>query len=129
MVDVTDRRTDELGLLARWRYVLRTTNPPEGKVDVVSKWLVLTRAAVLPMTVTAGAIAGLLAVHQRGFDWGWYLLALVGIVLAHAAHNLMHDLFDLAVGLDTEDSPPGLEAPHPALPGIISRAGLVVASL
>jgi hypothetical protein len=58
MVEVTSRPTRELGLLARWRYVLRTTNPPEGKVDVVSKWLVLTRAAVLPMTITANAITG-----------------------------------------------------------------------
>ena len=46
MVDVS-RPTQDLGLIARWRYVLRTTNPPEGRVDIVSKWLVLTRAAVL----------------------------------------------------------------------------------
>jgi 1,4-dihydroxy-2-naphthoate octaprenyltransferase len=129
MVDVTDRSTHELGLLARWRYVLRTTNPPEGKVDVVSKWLVLTRAAVLPMTITAGAIAGLLAVHQPGFEWGWYLLALLGIVLAHAANNLMNDLFDLEVGLDTEEYPRGLYAPHPVLSGMISRKGLAAAAL
>jgi len=128
MVDVTSRPA-ELGLLARWRYVLRTTNPPEGKVDIVSKWLVLTRAAVLPMTVTAGAIAGLLAVRQPGFEWGWYLLALLGIVLAHAANNLMNDLFDLEVGLDSDQYPRGLYAPHPVLSGMISRRGLAVASL
>lgn len=129
MVDVTRRPTRDLGLLARWRYVLRTTNPPEGKVDVVSKWLVLTRAAVLPMTITAGAIAGLLAVRQPGFEWGWYLLALLGIVLAHAANNLMNDLFDLDVGLDTDQYPRGLYAPHPVLSGMISRKGLAVAAL
>jgi len=129
MVDVTNQPVEELGLLARWRYVLRTTNPPAGKVDVVSKWLVLTRAAVLPMTITAGAIAGLLAVHQRGFEWGWYLLALLGIVLAHAANNLMNDLFDLEVGLDTVEYPRGLYAPHPVLSGMISRKGLGVAAL
>src|SRR4051812_23109664 len=129
MVEVTSGPTHDLGLLARWRYVLRTTNPPEGRVDVVSKWLVLTRAAVLPMTVTAGAIAGLLAVRQPDFEWGWYLLALVGIVLAHAANNLMNDLFDLEVGLDSDQYPRGLYAPHPVLSGMISRRGLAVASL
>src|SRR5437899_546886 len=128
MVDVTSR-SDDLGLLARWRYVLRTTNPPEGKVDIVSRWLVLTRAAVLPMTVTAGAIAGLLAVRQPDFEWGWYLLALVGIVLAHAANNLMNDLFDLEVGLDSDQYPRGLYAPHPVLSGMITRRGLAVAAL
>jgi 1,4-dihydroxy-2-naphthoate octaprenyltransferase len=129
MVEVSPAPTRELGLLARWRYVLRTTNPPEGRVDVVSKWLVLTRAAVLPMTVTAGAIAGLLAVRDPDFEWGWYLLALLGIVLAHAANNLMNDLFDLEVGLDSEEYPRGLYAPHPVLSGMISRKGLAVASL
>jgi 1,4-dihydroxy-2-naphthoate octaprenyltransferase len=128
MVEVSSRPT-ELGLLARWRFVLRTTNPPEGKVDVVSKWLVLTRAAVLPMTITAGAIAGLLAVRHPDFEWGWYLLALLGIVLAHAANNLMNDLFDLEVGLDSEEYPRGLYAPHPVLSGMISRKGLAAASL
>ena len=129
MVEISHRPTQELGLLARWRYVLRTTNLPEGRVDIVSKWLVLTRAAVLPMTVTAGAIAGLLAVHQRGFNWGWYALALLGIVLAHAANNLMNDLFDLKVGLDSEEYPRGLYAPHPVLSGMISRKGLALASV
>ena len=129
MVEVSPPPTRELGLLARWRYVLRTTNPPEGRVDIVSKWLVLTRAAVLPMTVTAGAIAGLLAVRQPGFSWGWYLLALLGIILAHAANNLMNDLFDLEVGLDSEEYPRGLYAPHPVLSGMISRKGLAAASL
>jgi 1,4-dihydroxy-2-naphthoate octaprenyltransferase len=119
----------QLGLLARWRYVLRTTNPPPGRVDVVSKWLVLTRAAVLPMTITAGAVAGLLAVHQKGFDSRWFALALIGIVLAHAANNLMNDLFDLDVGLDTKDYPRGLYAPHPVLSGMITRKGLASAAL
>jgi 1,4-dihydroxy-2-naphthoate octaprenyltransferase len=117
------------GLLARWRYVLRTTNPPEGRIDPVSRWLVLTRAAVLPMTITAGAIAGLLAVHHKGFDSRLYALALVGIVLAHAANNLMNDLFDLEVGLDTDQYPRGLYAPHPVLSGMISRRGLATAAL
>src|SRR3954470_19667704 len=129
MVDVERRTTGELGLLARWRYVLRTTNPPEGRVDVVSRWLVLTRAAVLPMTITAGAIAGLLAVRNPEFEWGWYLLALLGIVLAHAANNLMNDLFDLEVGLDSIEYPRGLYAPHPVLSGMITRKGLATASL
>ena len=45
----------EQGVLANWREVLRTGNPPRGRLDPVSRWLVLTRAAVLPMTVTAAA--------------------------------------------------------------------------
>jgi 1,4-dihydroxy-2-naphthoate octaprenyltransferase len=114
---------------AAWREVLRTTNPPEGHLDPVSKWLVLTRAAVLPMTLTAGAVAGLLAVHRRGFNAGWLALAIVGITLAHVANNLMNDLFDVEVGSDTASYPRALYAPHPILSGMISRRGLATAAL
>ncbi len=116
-------------LLSRWKEVLTTSNPPAGHLDPVSKWLVLTRAAVLPMTVTAGAVAGLLALNQVGFRPGLYLIALLGIVLAHLANNLMNDLFDLEVGADTSSYPRALYAPHPVLSGMISRRGLGVAAL
>jgi 1,4-dihydroxy-2-naphthoate octaprenyltransferase len=119
----------EPGLLHKWRQVLRTVNPPEGRLDPVSRWLVLTRAAVLPMTVTAGIVAGLLAVRQDGFNWGWFGLAFVGIVLAHVSNNLMNDLFDTEVGLDTDGYPRALYAPHPILSGMISRKGLAAAAL
>jgi hypothetical protein len=42
------------GRLARWRHALSTVNPPAGELDQVSRWLVITRARVLPMTLTAG---------------------------------------------------------------------------
>src|SRR5437588_3016175 len=116
-------------LLANWRYVLATTNPPKGDIDPVSRWLVLTRAAVLPMTLTAALIAGLLGVNERGFDWGLFVLASVGILLAHMANNLMNDLFDLDVGTDTGSYPRALYAPHPVLSGMITRSRLTVAAL
>ena len=63
-------RTPRSGVFHNWRYVLATTNPPPGRMDPVSKWLYLTRAGVLPMTLVAGAVAGLLAVY-RGDDVSW----------------------------------------------------------
>ena len=129
MSDVGAGVVSEQGLLSRWREVMRTTNPPAGRLDPVSKWLVLTRAAVLPMTLTAGLVAGLLAVRKPGFSWGWYLLALLGILLAHVSNNLMNDLFDAEVGADTAEYPRALYAPHPILSGLISRRGLAGASL
>ena len=125
MVDLTRSPS----LLARWRHVLRTTNPPEGEMDFVSRWLVLTRAAVLPMTLTAGAVAGLLAVGEDGFSWPLYLLAMAGITLAHVSNNLMNDLFDVEVGSDTASYPRALYAPHPVLSGMISRRKLATAAL
>ena len=117
-------------LLARWRYALRTVNPPPAAgLDPVTRWLVLTRAGVLPMTITAGVVAGLLAVRHPDFAWHWWLVSFVGIVLAHVSNNLMNDLFDTDTGLDTESYPRALYAPHPILSGLITRRGLATATL
>jgi 1,4-dihydroxy-2-naphthoate octaprenyltransferase len=115
--------------LARWRHALSTINPPEGELDGVSRWLVITRAGVLPMTLTAGAIAGLLAVRHPHFAAGWFVLAFAGIVLAHVSNNLLNDLFDTDTGLDTGDYPRALYAPHPILSGMTTRAGLLKAAV
>ena len=86
------------GRLASWQYALTTTNPPKGvpieELDGVTRWLVVTRAAVLPMTLGAGLVAGLLAIGADGFSWFDLVLAVVGIVAAHLSNNLMNDLFD-----------------------------------
>ena len=134
MADITagqdTTRPSQRGIFHNWRYVLATTNPPPGRLDPVSKWLYLTRAGVLPMTLVAAAVAGLLAVY-RGDDvsWGWYALSAAGIVLAHMANNLMNDLFDLGVGTDREEYPRNLYSPHPVLSGVISRKGLAACAL
>jgi 1,4-dihydroxy-2-naphthoate octaprenyltransferase len=117
-----------VGRLRRWRHALSTVNPP-AELDPVSRWLVITRAGVLPMTLTAGAVAGLLAVRHHGFAAGWFALAFVGIVLAHVSNNLLNDLFDTDTGLDTGDYPRALYAPHPILSGMIDRSGLVRAAV
>src|SRR5260221_6235135 len=105
----------------RWRYVLATTNPPEGRLDPVSKWLYLTRAGVLPMTLTSAAVAGFVAAYREAsVRWGYFVLAAAGIVLAHMANNLMNDLFDVKVGTDTADYPRNLYSPHPVLSGVIT---------
>jgi 1,4-dihydroxy-2-naphthoate octaprenyltransferase len=109
---------------------LRTTNPPpDGPIDTVTRWIVITRAAVLPMTLGAGLVAALLAVGKRGLDWRWLVLAVVGIILAHTANNLMNDLFDTQVGTDSATYPRALYAPHPVLSGLVSRRTLIVAIL
>lgn len=133
---MTDQQIDErsapkehAGLLTNWRSVMTTGNPPEGvEIDPVSRWLILTRAAVQPMTITAAAIAGLIAVGVEGFNLFYLLLSSIGVVLAHAANNLMNDLFDMDVGADTRNYPRALYAPHPVISGMITRRGLLVAA-
>ncbi len=118
------------GLVQKWLWVLATTNPPEGHMDPVSKWLFLTRAGVIPMTLVSAISAGLLAVFRGdSVQWGWFALSAFGLVLAHMANNLMNDLFDLQVGTDHEDYPRNLYSPHPVLSGVISKKGLMITAL
>ena len=117
--------------MAAWRYAFRTTNPPEqGVVDGVTRWLVVTRAGVLPMTLTSGLIAVLLAaVADTRVDWLNVTLAVVGIVVAHLANNLMNDLADTEAGNDTADYPRALYAPHPILAGLVTKRQMLVGVL
>ncbi|HET8683142.1 MAG TPA: prenyltransferase [Micromonosporaceae bacterium] len=121
--------------LAAWRHAFRTTNPPEqGVVDQVTRWLVVTRAGVLPMTLTSGLVAVLLAAAgagagRVGVDWLNVTLAVAGIVIAHIANNMMNDLADTEVGTDTASYPRALYAPHPILTGLVSKRQLVLGIL
>ena len=121
-----------------WKTAYNTANLPEGMTappDAVSKWLVITRAAVFSMTVTSGLIGGLLAVGAAQLtgevtvNWGLLALAIVGLVLAHAANNMINDYFDLEGGVDTDDYVRALYAPHPILSGWVTKRQLGTAIL
>jgi 1,4-dihydroxy-2-naphthoate octaprenyltransferase len=118
-------------MLDNWRAVLTTQNlPADGAMDPVSKWLLITRASVFPMTLTSAAIGGLLAVAGPTPvepDWVLFALAMIGLVLAHAANNMINDWFDLSGGVDSSDYVRGQYAPHPILSGLTTKAGLVTA--
>jgi 1,4-dihydroxy-2-naphthoate octaprenyltransferase len=113
-----------------WLYALTTTNPPPAAgndIDGVTRWLVVTRAAVLPMTLFAGLVGGLLAVRAPGFNTLDLVLAIAGIVLAHLNNNLTNDLFDTSVGTDQESYPRALYAPHPLLSNLVTARQLYAA--
>ena len=114
-----------------WAEVLRTQNlAPEREMDRVSRWLLITRASVLPMTLTSGVIGGLLALAgptPAPFHPLYFTEALVGLLLAHAANNMINDWFDLAGGVDSASYVRGQYAPHPILSGLVSKQGLLAA--
>lgn len=94
-------------------------------MDGVSRWLIMTRAAAIPMTLTSGLIGGLLAVRAANPTWVYFALCLAGLLVAHACNNLINDYFDLESGVDTSSAPRALYSPHPILAGWTTRAGLV----
>ncbi len=119
-----------MSLPKRWLYVLATTNPPEGDLDPITKWLWITRAGVLPMTLVSAGLAGLLAVFMdESVNWLYFAAAAFGLVLSHMANNIMNDLFDLEVGTDTADYPRNLYSPHPVISGALTRNRLAMYGL
>ncbi|MDQ4064514.1 MAG: prenyltransferase [Actinomycetota bacterium] len=113
------------GRFATWAGILRTCGAPSiAELDRVGRILLITRACVQPMTLTSAAVAGALAVRHPGFDWLLYLLASVGIVIAHAANNMINDYFDVRAGLDSDEYPRVQYAPHPVVAGVTDQSGL-----
>jgi 1,4-dihydroxy-2-naphthoate octaprenyltransferase len=121
-----------------WKVAYDTVNLPVGMTtppDAVSKWIVITRAAVFSMTVTSGLIGGLLAIGAQRLtgevtvNWGYLLLAVFGLVVAHAANNMINDYFDLEGGIDSDDYVRAQYAPHPILSGWVTKRQLGTAIL
>jgi len=118
----------------RWLKVILSCNLPEdvemNEADGVSKWLVITRACVFSMTITAGLIGGLLALSQGPINWWFWAVGIVGLILAHASNNMINDYFDYQYGSDlSEDYPRGLYSPHPIHSGWLTSSQLMAGIL
>src|SRR5512136_2025057 len=92
------------------------------KLDVISKWLIATRAAVLLMTFLSALLAGLLAWHD-GYKLNilsWFILAF-GLVLAHASNNIFNDYTDYSRGVDKDNYFRTMYGPQPIADGLMTR--------
>lgn len=72
-------------------------------LDVISRWLIATRAAVLIMTFISASIAGILALQAGMFNLGRWLLLAIGLIMAHATNNLLNDYIDYTKGVDQDN--------------------------
>lgn len=118
----------------RWYTIIQGCNLPDEitmeEADFISRWLVNTRACVFSMTLISGIIGGLLALAAGPINWWYWLLAVIGIILAHAANNMINDYFDYRNGTDeSDDYPRGLYSPHPIRSGWLSPTKLMNAIL
>lgn len=90
--------------IAFWGKALRTIPRLEKEewlqLDLISKWLVATRSGVLIMTSISAALGGLLAYASGSFNWLNFVIAFVGLNLAHASNNLINDWVDYKKGVD-----------------------------
>jgi 1,4-dihydroxy-2-naphthoate polyprenyltransferase len=114
--------------IASWTEALRGCNVDDpARAGWVTRWLVISRACVFSMTVISVLIGVLLAAADGHYNWGLASLALVGLVAAHAANNLLNDYLDVKNGVDTEDYPRAQYSPHPLLAGLTTPGRLLMA--
>lgn len=99
----------------------RVTKEEWGALDVISRWLIATRSAVLVMTFISAAIAGLLAARDGGFALGLWLLVTVGLLFAHATNNLINDFTDHLKGVDKDNYFRAQYGPQPLEHGLMTR--------
>jgi 1,4-dihydroxy-2-naphthoate polyprenyltransferase len=102
------------------RVIPRLSKEEWNGLDVISKWLVATRSAVLIMTFISSAIAGILAFRDGRFSLGLWLLLTLGLLLAHATNNLLNDYIDYRRGVDKNNYFRAQYGPQPLEHGLMS---------
>jgi len=107
------------------RIIPRISKDEWNHLDVLAKWLISTRAAVLIMTFISAAIAGLLAVLAGKFDLAPWLLMTIGLILAHATNNLLNDYTDYVRGVDKDNYYRAQYGPQPLEHGLMTKRQLL----
>jgi 1,4-dihydroxy-2-naphthoate polyprenyltransferase len=107
------------------RVIPRVSKEEWSGLDVISRWLIATRSAVLIMTFTSGAIAGIFAFRDGKFNLGLWLLMTFGLIMAHATNNLLNDYTDFQRGVDQNNYFRAQYGPQPLEHGLMSRRELL----
>lgn len=83
-------------------------------------WFLITRPWSFPMTFISISTGALFAYFEEIFDIFFYILTLIGSILAHAGANVVNDYYDTKHKVDMIDAPTAKYRPHPVLSGFIT---------
>jgi len=110
---------------AMWRKALnvipQVTKEEWDHLDLVSRWLISTRAAVLIMTFISAALAGLFALRDNAFAFLPWLTLAFGLIMAHATNNLFNDYIDFVRGVDKDNYFRTMYGPQPVAHGLMTK--------
>jgi 1,4-dihydroxy-2-naphthoate polyprenyltransferase len=110
---------------AMWRKALNVipevSKPEWDRLDVISKWLISTRAAVLIMTFISAALAGLFAWRAGEFSFFPWLALTLGLILAHASNNIFNDYTDFVRGVDKDNYYRNIYGAQPVASGLMTK--------
>ncbi|MBE0410231.1 MAG: prenyltransferase [Anaerolineales bacterium] len=111
--------------IAMWLRALqvipRISKSEWDSLDIISRWLISTRAAVLVMTFLSAGIAGILAYQHGRFHLGLWVLLALGLILAHATNNLINDYTDYIKGVDKDNYYRAQYGPQPLEHGLMTK--------
>src|SRR5512138_856605 len=91
------------------------------QLDVISRWLISSRAAVLIMTFLSAALAGIFAARDGAFHLGPWLVLAFGLVMAHASNNIFNDFTDYVRGVDKDNYFRTMYGAQPIASGLVTR--------
>ncbi len=110
---------------AMWKKAL-TVIPSVSKqewddLDLISKWLISSRAAVLVMTFISAALAGLFAWRAGSFSFVPWFALVFGLLFAHASNNIFNDYTDYVRGVDKDNYYRTLYGAQPVADGLMTK--------
>lgn len=83
--------------------VVRVDKTEWDGLDVISRWLIASRASVIIMTLFSAGLAGIFAVRDEYFTPVTWLIFAAGLCLAHASNNIFNDYTDYIKGVDKDN--------------------------
>jgi len=81
------------------------------------------------MSLISISVGTLLAAERGDISWFWFLMTAVGIVLFHAAVNVINDYYDTAYGVDRDDSPTVKYRPQPIISGVLTARQVLLEAI
>lgn len=116
-----------VGMWVKALQIIPKIDKPEwDRLDIISRWLISTRAAVLIMTFVSATIAGIMAYGSGQFNLLNYILLVIGLVFAHATNNLINDLTDYDRGVDRDNYFRTQYGPQALQQGLMTRKELLI---
>jgi 1,4-dihydroxy-2-naphthoate octaprenyltransferase len=81
------------------------------------------------MSLMSVSVGTLLAAEEGPILWTWFAVTAVGIVLFHAAANVINDYYDTLYKIDQPDSPTAKYRRHPILSGMMTPPQLLIQAI
>ena len=91
------------------------------ELDLISRWLIATRAAAMVTTLMSAAIAGIFTIRVGEFDFLRWILVIFGLFLAHGTNNFLNDYTDYIKGVDEDNYYRAQYGPHPLVHGLMTK--------